>query len=418
MSEHLFFNKQYGKRTKTFFAAVVLYLYYYSYRYVLKVNSTGTSPTYGDTPFFLQFAKYAILLFLVCALFLFSLKRAIKCQPFTAGLLSLVIVLSNVYAFVFTKDSENVIGALCFMPALILFVTGGADERNVVSAFSDVLVIYLNYFIIYEGIQIAAFALFGRLPALAYATGKISEVRFGGALDDPNGFAVLLCFFIPFACVRYKGLTRAGYVFILLAFLILTWSMTGIALFVGLSFAWFTIKIFLNRSRKSVAFFLAVAAGGCFALAAMLASSSFRHFLEVKSDSIWGHLEGWDMSGLSVFTWLGIKPVDLGGEIGIIRAIGYGGIIYLAAFTAFFAISFIAAERRKKQSVSREEHAVWSGTVFYIAAVYISCFNLPMNYNFAVFGFLVALCALALCKRRSVLFEKRNFVGGMTYGRD
>ena len=71
MSEHLFFNKQYGKRTKTFFAAVVLYLYYYSYRYVLKVNSTGTSPTYGDTPFFLQFAKYAILLFLVCALFLF-----------------------------------------------------------------------------------------------------------------------------------------------------------------------------------------------------------------------------------------------------------------------------------------------------------------------------------------------------------
>lgn len=405
MSEGLFFNKQYGKRTKTFFATVVLYLYYYSYRYVLKVNSTGTSPTYGDTPLFLQFAKYAILLFLVCALFLFSFGRRSFAKPFVAGLLSLVIVLSNAYAFAFCKSSDNVIGALCFMPALILFFTGGPDERNALSAVSDALVVYLNFFVIYEGVQIAAFALFGRLPALAYATGKISEVRFGGAMDDPNGFAVLLCFFIPFACVRYEGLTRAGYLFILLAFLVLTWSMTGIALFIGLSFAWLTVKVFLNRSKKSIAFLLAVVACGCFALAAMLSSSSFRRFIESKSDSIWGHIEGWDLGGLSVFTWLGIKPVDIGGEIGIVRAIGYGGIVYLAALTAFFAISFIAANKRKKSSASAKERAVWSGAVFYIAAVYISCFNLPMNYNFAVFGFLVALSALALSERRTVCIK-------------
>ena len=43
--------------TRYVLAALVLFLYYYIYRYVLQYNDDETSPTYSDTPFLFQAAK-------------------------------------------------------------------------------------------------------------------------------------------------------------------------------------------------------------------------------------------------------------------------------------------------------------------------------------------------------------------------
>lgn len=46
-------------------AALILFLYYYIYRYVLQYNSDDTSPTYSNTPVLFQLAKYLILVLLM-----------------------------------------------------------------------------------------------------------------------------------------------------------------------------------------------------------------------------------------------------------------------------------------------------------------------------------------------------------------
>lgn len=48
-------------------AALILFLYYYIYRYVLQYNSDDTSPTYSNTPVLFQLAKYLILILLLAA---------------------------------------------------------------------------------------------------------------------------------------------------------------------------------------------------------------------------------------------------------------------------------------------------------------------------------------------------------------
>ena len=44
---------------------VFFLLFYLSYRYPLQINSSTTSPTYSDTPFFLSFLKYLVVIFLL-----------------------------------------------------------------------------------------------------------------------------------------------------------------------------------------------------------------------------------------------------------------------------------------------------------------------------------------------------------------
>lgn len=50
-------------------AALILYLFYYSYRYIFKYNAETTSPTYSDTPLAFQLGKYILLAIILIGIF-------------------------------------------------------------------------------------------------------------------------------------------------------------------------------------------------------------------------------------------------------------------------------------------------------------------------------------------------------------
>ena len=53
MLEKEFYKKKTSNRATLLIGfALILFLFYYIYRYVLQMNDSGTSPTYADTTFF------------------------------------------------------------------------------------------------------------------------------------------------------------------------------------------------------------------------------------------------------------------------------------------------------------------------------------------------------------------------------
>lgn len=214
---------------------------YYSYRYLLKINSTGTSPTYSDTPLFLKIFKYILLaVFMILILININYKDFIdknsrfiglkKKSPFIIMILFIIFIMIKI---IVVKDISILIKILPFLffSLLVIFVR---DKEKFVELLINNLKYMLYFHIFYSGIQILAYIFIGRLPALAYAEGL---VRFGGGYDDPNGFGMFLILPTIYLCFKnfiYKNINVKEIILlgIILFLEIITWSFTCLGLLV------------------------------------------------------------------------------------------------------------------------------------------------------------------------------------------
>jgi hypothetical protein len=181
-----------------FFVAVVFAHVYYFHRYAFKYSDTGTSPTYANTPRSWQMGKYVALggLTLVCYGSLWARRLTAPSGPqiraFSAALRVFFVgcLLATLAELVVGSQAaaEQMPKAWFFLPLVLaiprFFRPGATIERA-----ARIGVCLVVYHVLFSAYQLYAFR-HGRLPGLAYPNGGL--VRFGGGLDDPNGFGIFL----------------------------------------------------------------------------------------------------------------------------------------------------------------------------------------------------------------------------------
>lgn len=186
---------------RLFLLFLIISQIYYAFRYALQYNSTTTSPTYSNTPFAFQFGKYAIaiLIFAVSSVALGAARG--RSHSVNRKTLYILVFLSGFACYsialgvTFTHGSLHSIGRVSifheffYFPLLLLLPFHFNGWQSLRKYFRILIVFGCTYHIIYSAIQVAAFVLYRRLPALGYPGGL---VRFGGGWDDPNGFGAYL----------------------------------------------------------------------------------------------------------------------------------------------------------------------------------------------------------------------------------
>jgi hypothetical protein len=221
-----------SNRTKVCGAIVffwVLAIAQYAYRYILQVNDPRTSHLYSGTPAVLSAIKYALL----AAFTIYALTRR-PVMPWrlswriAAGCCaSLILVLcARIYISDGDVSRDTIVCAAEFIPWMcsvfivpsMLMPHHTIDET--LSAFERV-----SFWVVWPfWCMTVVLALTGiRYPALSYP-GLL--LRFGGIIDDPNGYAVLCLLWLMLSSRHRIGhwRLRAGWYLIML---LMTLSISG-----------------------------------------------------------------------------------------------------------------------------------------------------------------------------------------------
>lgn len=391
---------------------LILYLFYYSYRYILQYNSTVTSPTYEDTPLFFQAAKFAFLFVLVVFLF-YSLRNSkIYKKDIVPFVLIVLLMCQSLYSFFVTQNIGDLTFILLLSPGLLIILT---NERPNIDILDNICLVFLNFSLIYEIIQITLYLATDRLPALAYDTGVFTDVRFGGPWDDPNGFSVLLLFLIPYAFLKFRSVKRFFYVAVLVLCLAITWSLTGIATFCIL-LAIFFLKFLIKNKKNALRVIIWIS----FAVFMFLICGIFLYFFAFdkivdffngKIGSIMGHLDSFDLSKVSALTFVGLVPENRDMESGLMLLIMHGGIFHLIFF---YALGVMTVSRCKKilkfcEKTDRNR-PMFVGMYSYTIGFLIANINLPMSYMFSNLGIYVLFMAICINYERRL--KQRNCLIG------
>lgn len=216
---------------------------YYGYRWLLKYDSTSTSPTYADTPMAFQVVKYVLaVVFFGASLAVIVASGGRSRRVDNSVLFFLMLVCGFVaYSFAlgltFLSGNDASIGDILvfrgffFFPMIALLPFHYAGEASLKRYLGIVLSFGCVYHVLYSAIQIVAYLGFGRLPALAYEGGL---VRFGGGWDDPNSFGGFLSLPLLFILsdAFFRSSTRFLLAVVLLTLLGLTVSLAGIGGFI------------------------------------------------------------------------------------------------------------------------------------------------------------------------------------------
>lgn len=369
---------------------MILFLFYYSYRYILQMNSDRTSPTYSNTPLAIQIFKYVIVFILILCLFLNNFqKKIIKKNNFFIFCLAYETVYS-LYSFFLTKK----VNILFFgsMSGIIIMVYLLNLKIKFID-FNKYICFYIFFTIIYEFIQIFLYIYQGRLPALGYATGNLSDVRFGGPWDDPNGFSILLSFLIPFSCCYFKKLKKYVIVSILILFLVLTWSLTGIFTFI-MVLLFYGYGEFKKKGRKTKKKILNIFILSCIVIGIitffLIDTDRLVLFITKKLESINIHLQAFKFQDLTILNFLGIKPNYVGVESGYIELVYTFGIVGCLSFIYISIYSI----RNIKKKIKYNSNAIYIAMYCYMIAFLIANINLPLQFSFSNYGvFILCVCA-------------------------
>lgn len=398
---------------------LILILFYYSYRYIFQYNSDTTSPTYSPTPIFFQTFKYILLLLLSGFLLLSVLNKKIYIRKSKSLILFTILNLINCLTL---RNSMLFTLFLVLIPANIIYYFG--IDINI-TTITNIINNFVLFSIIYEFIQIILYITIGRLPALAYSTGVITDVRFGGPWDDPNGFGIFLSFLIPFTFLHNKGLKKYLYSFILFVMLILTWSLTSwISFGIILTFS-FIILIFRNIlnnyfcKKKNISYKIFEIVSGFFILF-ILTNFFFNTniidvFLFNKTDSINQHLTSFDFTNLDVLTLLGFST-----KFGFVES-GYvfilynsGGLFGLLLFIIMNIFVFYRNIKLIKNASIKFEKRFYISILFFQMSFVVGMTNLPLIYNFSLSGIYFFFIGFIfekyeyLCKKSTLNFKNKN----------
>jgi hypothetical protein len=217
----------------------VLAIAQYGYRYILQVNDPGSSIYYAATPAALSAIKYALLLsFAIFSLISVSRRPASISRIYrmllsilAAGTATLITVLIVRLTFLPGALNETVACAVKLIPwmisaCLIPLVFVGRHSLTKTLATFEILAFWIIFPFWLMTVVLAIFGI--RYPALSYP-GLL--VRFGGILDDPNGYACLCLLLVVLAAIyrtKYWGLRLTAYIAMLLATLSLAGYATAI----------------------------------------------------------------------------------------------------------------------------------------------------------------------------------------------
>lgn len=357
---------------------ILTLLFYLSYRYPFQINFSGTSPTYSDTPVYLQLGKFIIALFSCSVLIFFKIE---KVKINTSFLLCTFAVLHSLLLVkgILFQQPELIEMSFWFFAAVIISLH--CRDFSFLDYDRLIKCIFVASVLI-NSAQIFLFVFFGRLPALAYE-GTIS-VRFGSFLDDPNGFAALCFLLLGWSLFLDARRHRFILAFVISFMILLSQSLTAIAfacpvwLFLG------GRKFFsdsLAYPKVLLINFMAVMVG-----LLLFFQDVFVKFYEMKEGSVKEHT---DIGLIGLFE----RPVEsvlLGATDYQFYESGWVALFYNMGFlwTLFFFFMqiyvLVLLIRKFKMAQSTLEKRSYAAMALFAAYFTVGSFNLPFGQVFPV----------------------------------
>jgi hypothetical protein len=398
-------NKNYA-----FWLGLVLCTVYQSYRYPLQINTVGFSPTYSDTPLIWQAGKYVLAFPLIAV-------SAVRWLSNSARLTRWPIVLGTTYlsCYSFLKilgghDSQYVDVFFWMLFSLILVL---AVDTVSITAIDKYLWLLLAYAFASTLIEVFLFVAFGRLPAMAYPGTYL--VRFGGFLDDPNGFAAILFLLMGWSRMRFKGRKRFLILAGLFISLLLTQSWTAIAFFLAMLLAYAVIAI----SKRPLFAIVAICTLPLLVILLVhwfqqLPVGVFNDLLEAKEGSIEGHIFPWAQWSSKWEEWALLGDWKYNAyESWWAAALVNFGVIWFGVYLGLITTLLIYL-RRSCSKATFEVKPVYAGLLIFGYFFAFGSFGLPfplkfpINAIFFVFLFLVAFGKIAPDDRATAPFHRQE----------
>lgn len=362
---------------------LVLILYYFSYRYILKYANDVTSETYFATPTYIQIGKYVIdlLLLILFSLYILFRRHIVSVQK-NVFICITYLVIHDSYALIYARDQGDAVLLLGLVTILLIILSGGVLKLELID---NILRTFLIYCSVYEVIQILLYFFTGRLPAIAWGNSNIFHVRFGGAFDDPFAFSIILSFFIPYA---FKQRTHMWTFFsvILTFFLIITWTLTTIIVIFGLVFWLCVYKWIKNRKVNSKELRTLIMIVPVFILCMSYGGWVFlEKFFSVKMGSMAMHVASFSLNGMSnLGILLGIFPQSHYSEASPIKMLFQCGIVYTVFFYSFgiYCVFIALRNSRMYRKIYAHDNPLLYAIFFYEVCFLISSLNIPYVYQF------------------------------------
>jgi hypothetical protein len=373
--------------TNALVTILIIAFYYLSYRYPLQINSARTSPTYVDTPEWMQAGKYVLLGWVILVGGTGSALLGMSWYPekrtsFT-GVGSTLVIMS-----LFAAAKGTILGSNDLVTLGILMMAGAFVGSLAIrwringSRAARYVAFYAVASVVTETIQIFLYQTKGRLPALAY-DGSVS-IRFGSLLDDPNGFAVIVSLLLPVVWVlwRHKPIPRLLVSLALMVSLALTQSFTGIAsVAAGLTVGFLILKWRAPGRIVVVAWIaMAVAAGLWVSLSN---SQFFSRLLQSKSGSIDAH--GASVDSLLKIGWstiLGAGTTASSSESSYVALIENFGLLFAFAYVGVGVIAIVRLARAIGEASELKDVALQIGFFCYLIAYLLASVNLRLDSVF------------------------------------
>lgn len=342
---------------------------YYFHRWAFQYSNAGTSPTYANTPFVWQAAKYPLMLGASGVLWVGVLyrrrtgRRESESFPDTTrrwwripyvttarlapGLAVVAAYSLLVVAVALRNDAgaRELLGWWFFVP-VVLLVPAVAPTMLSLRIYRTAGLILLGYHVAFLALQLFWYFSDDRLPALAYSGGGL--VRFGGGLDDPNGFGLMLVLPILLTLTMWRSFSGWWWAMILLAVslssLFLTLSYSAAA---GLVVGLLALAPITRRARIMVWVVVGLAA-----TAAILSTSGYiRGVVSDKSRSAWSRFDfGRDSAnGAEIIDYFhhltpirflfGTPAEDVATENGYLKLLTFFGAVGLLAVCILIVIA-------------------------------------------------------------------------------
>jgi|GEM_PF-2557122 len=361
--------------------ALIFCTVYESYRYPLKINQTGTSPTYSDTPVAFQAAKFLVVLLICLVALPYIPKRLLAYKKWVlAGLVTCMSAYSVFKAATVEFGNTAYINA-AFWPLAVLILVLSARTVTF-TALNRYFRFVLFYALASTAVEVLLFVTIRRLPALAYANSL--AVRFGAFLDDPNGFSAIWYMLMGWAYYCYSGRKRWIMEAVLVFCLLLTQSFTAIGYLVLLAL-FFSFRSFVRKPKPILvlglgtilAVFLSFTGSQLFALLSAIVQtrrgSVDEHLSQVTTTSTSPGLD-W-IFGTS--TYKALESYWVGSLLNF--GIPWYLINLLVTATLVFAVY-----RALKRARDRRQKAVMSGMLMFCCYFVFANLNLPMFLVFPI----------------------------------
>ncbi len=288
-------NYQNLKMSHRFFLGFLIFFdVYYSFRYLLRFGSPISPEGYSLTPISFQVAKYFIVVSLFVSIFIFFWLKNKNLKDIFKNKISLLVLFLILYCLISLFKFDNfglslghIVKMLFVVPIFFIVPLFFKTKEDLLRVLKKFFVFSIIYHSLYNVIIIMLFFFFGRMPGLGF--GEVLG-RFGGGWDDPNTFSAWLVLLIAVLLLskdknKDEIKQKSFLIMLLVLFLSLTFSVTGLLGLVLVSFIYFVYKKGKSLKLWSIAFI-----GSIIALIFYL-KDLYNFIYQAKLGSAVGHFE-------------------------------------------------------------------------------------------------------------------------------